>query len=320
MRLAVVFAAFSLLVGLALRALIKRRRRPRLALGALVLATIPAAALVSLRALSWLPGPAAPVPLTPLRAGVSYQRLAVQVPQPLVVHILRIALDTPGLRLATTRPADRTRPLPYAAQTTSAFVEETHAFAAVNGDFFDPWVPGFLFGYPKPGDPVRTLGLTYVAGEVVTPRGKVGAHLAVGPLAYAGFDDLPQPGGDLLSGLCMLVERGEPSDLAPCRAKQPYRRHPRSAIALDAQRETLLLVVVDGRMARYSEGAELGELAGILVDQGAYAAMSVDGGGSSSLVARNQSGEVELLNLPIADRIPGRERPIANQLGVYFDP
>lgn len=144
--------------------------------------------------------------------------------------------------------------------------------------------------------------------------------MAIGPGAYAAFADAPAPGGDLLAGLCMIVQRGAPADLDACETREPARRHPRSAVGLDERRETLFLVVVDGRQPRYSQGAELGELAKLLVDVGAHEAMNLDGGGSSTLVARDTVGGVEVLNRPIADRVPGRERPVANHLGVYFDP
>jgi exopolysaccharide biosynthesis protein len=118
----------------------------------------------------------------------------------------------------------------------------------------------------------------------------------------------------------MIVEGGRPAPIEPCKTKQPDVRHPRTAVGLDERSETLLLVVVDGRQPRYSQGAEMDELAKILIGSGAFAAMNLDGGGSSTLVARNAEGRVELLNRPIADRVPGRERPIANHLGVYFEP
>lgn len=320
MRVALVFAALSLAIGLALYALVARRRRKRLARAAFAVVMAPAAFLVGLRSLAYLPGPTESTSAAEIHAGVTYQRLAVRDPRPRVVHVMRVTLATPGLRLAITRPDHAGSDLPFAARKTSAFAEETGAFAAMNGDFFDPWTPGLFFGYPKPGDPVRTLGTTFVAGDVVTPAGKMGAHLAIGPGSHAAFGERPEAGGDVLSGLCMLVEGGVPAPLEPCETKQPDVRHPRSAVGLDERRETLLLVVVDGRQPRYSQGAELGELAKILVEAGAYAAMNLDGGGSSSLVARNGEGRVEVLNQPIADRVPGRERPVANHLGVYFTP
>ena len=55
---------------------------------------------------------------------------------------------------------------------------------------------------------------------------------------------------------------------------------PRTAIALDAAKETMWLAVVDGRQAGYSEGVTLAELAEELIAKGADQALNLDGGGS----------------------------------------
>lgn len=87
-------------------------------------------------------------------------------------------------------------------------------------------------------------------------------------------------------------------------------RHPRCALALAGDR--LLAVACDGR-DRNDAGLTLGELADLLVDLGAEAALNLDGGGSASLVhdgalvnrPREQHG-VELLE----------GRPIATALAI----
>ncbi|MEO8393260.1 MAG: phosphodiester glycosidase family protein, partial [Chloroflexota bacterium] len=61
----------------------------------------------------------------------------------------------------------------------------------------------------------------------------------------------------------------------------------------------------------------MSELCDLLLEFGAYQAINLDGGGSTTLVAQNADGTAQVLNSPIHARIPGRERPIANQLGIY---
>jgi exopolysaccharide biosynthesis protein len=58
-------------------------------------------------------------------------------------------------------------------------------------------------------------------------------------------------------------------------------------------------------------------LAKLLVDQGAYIGMSLDGGGSSTMVMEGKDGQPVILNSPIDNHIPGRERPVGNHLGIY---
>ncbi len=60
-------------------------------------------------------------------------------------------------------------------------------------------------------------------------------------------------------------------------------RQPRSAIGYTASGE-LLLVAIDGRRAGVASGVTLAELARIMLDLGAVAALNLDGGGSTGLV------------------------------------
>ena len=75
--------------------------------------------------------------------------------------------------------------------------------------------------------------------------------------------------------------------------------------------------MIDGRQPGYSEGVSLGELADLMIEYGADHAINLDGGGSSTLVVEGTDGTARILNSPIHGRIPGRERPVANQLGIY---
>jgi exopolysaccharide biosynthesis protein len=55
---------------------------------------------------------------------------------------------------------------------------------------------------------------------------------------------------------------------------------PRTAIA-QTKDGTVLMMVIDGRQPGYSIGTEMGELADILMDYGAYQAINLDGGSSA---------------------------------------
>lgn len=82
-------------------------------------------------------------------------------------------------------------------------------------------------------------------------------------------------------------------------------RHPRSAVAMTRDSSTLMLVVVDGRRT-WSVGMSLAELADQLIALGAFQAMNLDGGGSSTLWVRGT-----IVNYP-SD--PTGERPVGNAL------
>lgn len=87
-------------------------------------------------------------------------------------------------------------------------------------------------------------------------------------------------------------------------------RHPRSALGFARDGRTMLLVLVEGRTAR-SAGATTRELGELMRDLGAWQAVRLDGGGSSSLFIAGRG----VVNEP-AD---GHERVVANHVGVRVD-
>ena len=89
--------------------------------------------------------------------------------------------------------------------------------------------------------------------------------------------------------------------------------HPRTAVGVDLDGRRVLLLVVDGRQ-EFSRGYTLVELAARLRSLGAEDALNLDGGGSSTMVAREQDGELGLVNSPS----DGRPRQVANALGVRY--
>jgi exopolysaccharide biosynthesis protein len=122
-----------------------------------------------------------------------------------------------------------------------------------------------------------------------------------------------------ISGNRMLLENGQPR-VAYSSVADRTDLHPRTAIALSRDRKTLILIVVDGRQRGYSDGATMNELRSIALQYGGYSVIALDGGGSTTLAAQNSAGEPSLLNSPIDNHFPGRERPVANHLGVYAAP
>ncbi|MEI7912791.1 MAG: phosphodiester glycosidase family protein [Verrucomicrobiota bacterium] len=88
--------------------------------------------------------------------------------------------------------------------------------------------------------------------------------------------------------------------------------HPRSMLGFDASGNWLLLAVVDGRQPRYSLGMTLAEGAALMRSHGCTAAINLDGGGSSILLARDASGKPVTLNRPS----DGSQRPVPIMIGV----
>lgn len=110
-----------------------------------------------------------------------------------------------------------------------------------------------------------------------------------------------------ITGNKLLVAGGKPA-LAPADAAAK-ERHPRSAVGYND--DYIFLVTVDGRQPGYADGMTLSELANLLVDLGASAAINLDGGGSTTMVVGAGPGNsAVVVNRPSE----GRERAVANSL------
>ncbi len=245
--------------------------------------------------------------------GVSYHREARQSPRPLVIHVVKVDLRQPGVSFLVT-PVDLKGQTPLRARTTSRFLDEFNLQVAINGSGFTPWRSNTLLDYyPHSGDPVGPTGLAASKGSIYSPAVEGAPVLYISRTNQARFNTPTGRVYNALSGNVMLLEQG---------IIQPERGgdlQPRTAVGLDKSGRTLILVVVDGRQPGYSEGVTLAELAQILLDNGSYTAMALDGGGSSTLVSQANNGRAKVLNSPIDQRIPGRERPVGNHLGIYAE-
>jgi hypothetical protein len=262
-------------------------------------------------------GRPAPIPVKrELFEGVTYRRVVRFTPKPLIAHVIMIDTKVKEIGLLVT-PPDSDGELPLRARTTSQFLDEFGVQIAINGDGFDPWWSHSPADYyPRVGEPVTPLGLTASDGKIYTvgvPR-EIGTPptLFISRKNTLSFNKRPDRVFQAISGDRMLVLQGQIAD--DLEAGKP---DPRTAIGMNKNGRYLFLVVVDGRQPFYSEGATFTQLAQLMIDQGAYVAMSLDGGGSSTMVIEGQDGKPVILNSPIDNYIPGRERAVANHLGVY---
>lgn len=263
-------------------------------------------------------GRPAPVPMKQkLYEGVVYRRLVRVFPRPMIAHVITVDTKAKGISFLVT-PADSKGETPLKARTTSQFLEEFGVQVAVNGDGFSPWWSRSIADYyPRAGDPVAPFGFSASNGDVYWD-GENDGDIGVEPTLYINrrnalsFNNRPNNVHSAISGDRMLVLKGE---IIPDLDNSDIE--PRTAIGINRNGRYLYIVVVDGRQPFYSDGATFVELAEILIEQGAFAAMSMDGGGSSTLVVEGKGGLPRVLNAPIDNYIPGRERPVGNHLGIF---
>jgi hypothetical protein len=248
--------------------------------------------------------------------GIVYSRDLRHEPRPIIIHTILADLKTPGIEFLVT-PGNPILDQPLKARKTSQFLAEFGVQVAINGDFFTPWYSNNPWDYyPHVGDAVEVKGAAVSRGIQYSANqpGWTTLYLSLGNEASFG-----SPLGETLnaiSGRPLLVMDGKPvqQSLTGFYYGEPQ---PRTAIALDRTGQQLLLIAVDGRQPNYSEGVTLAELVEIILQYGGYTALNLDGGGSTTLVVEDAAGRPTVLNSPIDNRIPGRERPVANHLGIF---
>jgi 3',5'-cyclic AMP phosphodiesterase CpdA len=114
-----------------------------------------------------------------------------------------------------------------------------------------------------------------------------------------------------VNGRQLLVVNGEPQ---PARPEDNVPQAPRTAIGFSKDGRKMFLLTADGRQAAFSTGLGLDELARMMVELGAYHAVNLDGGGSTTIAAREPgSATVALENHPS----DGAQRPVPNGLGLF---
>jgi hypothetical protein len=246
--------------------------------------------------------------------GVEYTKVVTDNPRTLVYHVIKIKMQTSGIKFLVT-PADNPgASKPLNARTTEEFAEEFGVQLAINGDAFYPWFDLSLVGYkPHSGDSVNVYGYAASDGVVYSEDSNNQPTLFFHRSGVARFEIPPTNVYHAISGVQKILAAGEvPDDL------KAYSPDPRTAVGLNNGGNMLIIVIVDGRQTGFSEGVTLIELANIMKQNGARDAINLDGGGSSTLVIQNEKGDYGVVNSPIHQGIPGNQRPVANHLGVYL--
>lgn len=265
-----------------------------------------------------------------VQTGVRVVKIATDTPRLMKMYLMRIDLKTPGLHFAGTGRADnwgepmpdytaRVLPIRTKRQRTGAFLMEQrakgrNAIVAFNTAPWSPWRKPYTHVY---GDPA---GLNICEGVVVSDHkratnpmlvvwknGKVEVRDTLNPedytkvqLAHTGFDLIVRNGQSLFAA-------GGRADL-----------NPRMAVGVSRDGHYLYLLAVDGRQKDWSLGASYQDLAQTLLDAGAWNAVNMDGGGSTTLLYWDAKAEKPvMLNRHSANGT--YQRPNAVNVAVWLD-
>jgi hypothetical protein len=215
-------------------------------------------------------------------------------PAPAEFHALVVNLDEPGVQIRCTPPRERWK-------STSAYARDANLAAAINGGFWG------LFGQ-------GAQGLAAGGGQVWGTDDEEHGFFAV---TQAGRAWISPPSevvvasrrrvSEGVSGRPLLVERGH-MDPGLYTFPRTWGREPRSAAGVSEDGRRVIVATVDGRRAT-SHGGTLVEMAELMVELGAWRAVNLDGGGSTTLFVAAEGGVV---NRPSR----GWEREVINHIGI----
>jgi uncharacterized protein YgiM (DUF1202 family) len=243
--------------------------------------------------------------------GVTYYRNERTTPRSLIWHVIEIDTRlTDTLRFLVT-PSLRDTVPQLCTQITSQFLDRHDMQIAINGDgyfYLDPsdFPPQ---NYCATGDPVRPAGYTASRGKVYSPKAPGKPVLYINQKNEITYDTPKGKVYNAISGDRLMVSKGK-----KVAGLDNQIVNPRTAFGTNRNGRWIYLLVVDGRET--SIGATFSQLADLLISHGAYTAIALDGGGSSTMVIEGVDRLPRLLNTPVDANTPGKERAVANHLGI----
>ena len=260
---------------------------------------------------------AASLEITTPFEGIRHFHRRTTMPRELDMHFIEIDLSTLGIDFAIT-PPNGNRPGETDGQTTRQFLTQQNAQVAINGSF-SAFVNG---GWVVEGiaatrgtvysefEEFRRTGLNISQDLVATIIRSTDTGTTTGT---AHTPDVPLY--NTLGGEARLLRDG--NNVAPSASES---LHPRTAAGVSADGRTLLLLTVDGRNAGHSLGVTRPELADLMREYGAYNAINLDGGGSTTLVMADPIAHV--VNIPSDTNAdgPGVERTVGSNFAIFAPP
>lgn len=239
--------------------------------------------------------------------GVIYRHMLCSDKSSAPVHAFMFELDSKKASLYVGTPDDGYKSGGVVAKVPemidSAVKNGVKAVGAVNADFFD------MFGDGSPS------GLCVKNGKIIANADSLRPFIGIkkdGTPVLTSLAEEPEIISELdcaAAGLEMIVKDGKINEWGPL---EPFSfvRHPRTAAGLTKE-GTILLLVVDGRIPNYSNGATLVDLAEIMIKNGADRAVNLDGGGSS--VVYTKKGDEFILRSNPADLIRPLDKLIRDE-------
>jgi hypothetical protein len=277
--------------------------------------------------------------------GVRYLDIIESSPRPLRLHVARIDLGAPGVRVAVSGPAGGRETL---REPTREFLRRAGAQIGINAHFFLPfpsddreaWVIGFAAAdgvvYSAFESPVQRYALLPDAPALHVDRRNRARIVHRAPRSDGRSLREGVAVWNAVAGSAQIVTGGRvtlpayrdaahpdapllPDAEGRYGAKRSWYDVVTARTAIGRSRDGRTLVLAVAERSERSEGSTVGDLARRLVrEHGVWDALNLDGGGSSTMAWQDpDTGAYALLNTS-SDRPEGRA--VATSLGVYARP
>ena len=185
---------------------------------------------------------------------------------------------------------------------TANYVEHYNAVVGVNADFYN-----MTTGAPSGALVMEGVEYHGVASENFFAILKDGTAMIGSSSDYAAYKDQIQ---EAVGGSVYLVKDGK--SVVTSAADYYNSRHSRTCVGITAEGKVVLMVL-DGRQEPFSAGGSAEELAQIMLDAGCVTAINLDGGGSTTFVAKQEGSDtLTVVNRPS----DGYERSVSSSLMV----
>ena len=185
---------------------------------------------------------------------------------------------------------------------TANYVEHYNAVVGVNADFYN-----MTTGAPSGALVMEGVEYHGVASENFFAILKDGTAMIGSSGDYAAYKDQIQ---EAVGGSVYLVKDGK--SVVDSSADYYNSRHSRTCVGITAEGKVVLMVL-DGRQEPFSAGGSAEELAQIMLDAGCVTAINLDGGGSTTFVAKQEGSDtLTVVNRPS----DGYERSVSSSLMV----
>ena len=221
---------------------------------------------------------------TKIATGIELARLANEA-YPLIATIAKIDLKNPSLTIINTEKA-RFKKGFVLAETTLSFAKRNDTNLAINANFFT-FKCSFLDSLYKP------LGLYINDYSVLSNAHSDFAHLIFSankePLIQQSFDT----SSDVMCGIAGFNQVLKDGKIVI--TGKSKKIDSRTLIGINKTKDILFLLCVDGERKKISEGATLIKATKIMKEIGAYEAIELDGGGSSTLIAKINGKQHQLI-------------------------